>query len=202
MPDRISARVQRLMNDRIPNKIGLRAEMEKRGLGLNASGSYVLASLDAAELKHLQAVSFGSVKWLPEEWVLVVRGTARSGVLVRFVKLSPDGRYCCFPGRFKSLSPRLLETEPITRRDFIASIAKNPTLRIKKLREAEERIGILIGPRQAKYKSLIALEGDRLIAVDIEENPPPQSSQQTTRIIEDNPAQGETARQHILALSL
>ena len=81
------------MTGRIKNTIGLRTSFEKRGLGLNASGSYVLATLDAEELKHLESVNFQAIERQPGDWALPVEGSARTGTLVRFVQLSKDGRY-------------------------------------------------------------------------------------------------------------
>jgi hypothetical protein len=187
------------MNNRIKNSIGLRHEMEKRGLGLNAGGTYVMASLDGDELDHLKIVNFAGVAWATEELVVEVKGTARSGTLVRFVNLSVDGRYCRFPGRFRYLSPKLLQADPVKKKDFVSSIAGNPTIRIKKTNDVE-RVGLLVGPRNAKYKSLISIHADDLIWTDIEENPPPQSSQATTVILEDNPALGDDMRRRIVAL--
>ncbi len=177
------------MSNLIKNSIGLRQEMEKLRIGLNAAGSYVLASLDEDALNHFKQINFAEMEWLPEEWVLEVKGTKRSGTLVRFAQISSDGRYCRFPVPYRYLSPRLLKTNPTTKRDFVAPIANNPTLRIKKFNDVE-RVGILVGPRDAKYKSLISLDGDRLIAVDIEENPPLQSSAATTAVLEDDPPEG------------
>jgi hypothetical protein len=186
------------MTGRIKNTIGLRANFEKRGLGLNASGSYVLATLDAGELKHLESVEFRTMEHRPEECVLVVEGTRHSGTLVRIVQLSTDGRYCYFPGRFRWLSPRLLKTTPLTIPDFIKSIESNPTVKIRKIREQRDRTGILVGLPEAKYKSLISLDGDRLVSVDIEENPPSQATHEVTRILEWNPAEGEEIRRRII----
>ena len=186
------------MSERIKNSIGLRTEMEKRGLGLNASGSYVLASLDLLELEHLKSVNFQAVKWQEELSVLIVRGPKRNGCLVRFVKLSVDGRYCQFPGRFRSLSPRLLETEPVSMSDFIESIVGNPAIRIIKLNDQEEQTGLLAGDRDAKYKSLITVRGGLLTAVDIEEKAPAHALHEKTRIVDEKPPDGESMRRAVL----
>ena len=145
-------------------------------------------------------MNFAAVSWQEEEIVLVVRGTDKMGLSVRFAHLSTDGRYCRFrdrPARY--LSPRLVHADPMTKRDFIASIAANPTLRIYK-QGVGELVGLLVGPRHAKYKSLLTLQGDELQSWLVNEDPPPQNSSGFTTIREDNPAAGEAVRARILEL--
>ena len=173
--------------------------MEEIGLGLNASGSYVLSSLDTEELNHLKTVVFHTVAWRTDESVIIVRGKPARGSLVRIVNLSIDGRYCRFPGKFRFLSPRLLESDPMSVKDFILSISSNPTLHIKKFKDRCEYFGVLVGPRDAGYKSLITLKGNRLLAVDIEEETPPQFPKEKTIVISDNPHEGNAMRQELIA---
>ncbi len=182
---------------RTSNGIGLRNEMEARRLGLNASGSYVLSSLETGELDHLNTVNFINTPWREDESVLVVRGTQKRGWLVRFVNLSLDGSYCRFPGKFRYLSPRLLETDPVSIKDFVVSIAKNPTLHVHKHKDKCKYFGLLVGPRHAGYKSLVTLKGDRLVAIDIEENAPGHSTELTT-VLADNPPEAELIRREIV----
>ena len=191
------------MSKSVKNGIGLRKELQARGLGLNTSNSWVIKTLDGDELDYLQRVNFQALSWQDEECVLIVRGTEKCGLSVRFVQLSRDGRYCRFHREHPVtyLSPRLLRAEPMSLREFVASIIHLPTARIFKSKRMREFTGILVGARDAQYKSLVTLDGDKLISLLVEENPKaPQYQAEDTRILEDNPATGEAVRTRMLAL--
>ena len=169
-------------------------------LGLNASGSFVMASIDEDELEHLKTVHFDSIEWRKELHVVEAKGKQKKGTLVTLVNLSPDGRYCRIPGKFRYLSPKMLDAEPETIPDFISRIQDNPTLRVFASKDMKEYVGILVGDRNADYKSLITLVDGNLKALKLEENPPSQSLKDKTRILKDNPEEGEAVRKQLLLL--
>ena len=186
------------MSNSVKNTRGLRSDLQERlGLGLNASNSWVLKTLDGDELDHLKRVNFPALNWMDEEYVLIVRGTEKCGLSVRFVQLTQDQRYCRFHRQHPMtyLSPRLLRTEPLALREFVASIAHNPTLRIFKDKLLYKLTGILVGLRDAKFRSLILLKSNVLDSVLIADDAPESAS-----IVEDNPDEGEEVRARILKL--
>ena len=186
------------MSNSVKNTRGLRSDLQQHlSLGLNASNSWVLNSLDCDELEHLKRVHFPALNWTDEEHVLIVRGTSKCGLSVRFVQLTQDRRYCRFHRQHPMtyLSPRLLRADPIPLREFVASIAQNPTLRIFKDKLFCKLTGILVGLRDAKFRSLILLKGNVLDSVLIADDAPESAS-----ILEDNPTDGEEVRARILEL--
>ncbi|MDB6175503.1 MAG: hypothetical protein JWL59_4814 [Chthoniobacteraceae bacterium] len=176
-----------------------RREMQSQGIGLNASGSYLFATLDGAELDHLKTVNFLSLSWSSQQFALVLSGNARRGCLVRFVNLTPDWRYCRFPAPFTYLSPKILNATPQALPAFLRSIAANSTLKIYRPNERREYVGILVGPRNGTYKSIVTIVDDRIRAVDIEEKPPSHGPLPTA-IREENPPEGESVRARLLEL--
>tara|TARA_B100001093_G_C26833587_1_gene1017302 strand:+ start:120 stop:695 length:576 start_codon:yes stop_codon:yes gene_type:complete len=174
--------------NRVKNTIGLRRDMESDyKIGLNASGSFVMASLDADELAHLKTVNFESITWTEERYALEVKGTSKKGSIVVTAKLSNDHRYCSFPGKFRYSSPKLLRCDPESIPDFIKRIIDNLVLKIYSSKDRKEYTGILVGNRDAQYKSLVTLVDDQIKVLKVEENPPHQHPQERTRIIEENP---------------
>lgn len=173
------------MSARTKNGIGLRAEWEKLGLGLNSSGSYVLPSFDSAELQRNQTMDFRMVKFGDEDCVVVTRG--KYGSLARLARVSEDKKFVrYFGGKFVSLA--LIQGEIFSKREFVQGLSGNRTLHVVKAVNGKDYFGVLHGDREASYKTLVFPSGSGFSLLDLEENPPPQASAMLVRIeSEDSP---------------
>ena len=103
------------MGTRVKNGIGLRKQMEARGIGLNASGSYVLRSFDPDEYDHVVKADFAKMTFGNEDYVVIAQGTL--GSLAKFARVTPDLRYARYFGG-KYISVALIEGQVFSKPDF------------------------------------------------------------------------------------
>jgi hypothetical protein len=183
------------MRKRITNGIGLRREKEAAGIALNESGSYVLRSFDPDEFDRVNQFDFSKLKFGEEEFVVVARGT--QGTLAKLARVTGDRQFARYFGG-KHVSVALLEGEVFSQAEFIRSIAQNPTLRVVRARDSKEFVGILHGDRTKNYKSLVYPVPNGFLILDLEENPPPQSSEMLVRIAAEEPPEGAAIKAELL----
>lgn len=183
------------MSNRIPNAIGLRSEMEQRGIALNSSGSYVLISFDAAEFELVQKTDFTKLKFSDDDQVVVARGT--KGSLAKFARVTSDRKFArYFGGKFISVA--LIDGEVFSKSDFIRSLAENPSLHVTLVSMTKDYVGILHGDQTARYKTLVYPVPNGFLLLDLEEEPPPQSSHMKVRINAVNPPEGAGVKAELL----
>jgi hypothetical protein len=190
------------MSNRITNTIGLRAEMEKKHIGLNSFGSYVLSSFDAAAFDRVQKTDFPKLQFSHEDYVVVARGT--KGSLAKLAKVTSDRKFARYFGN-KFISVELIEGVVFSKIEFIRSIAQNDTLHAVQVSTARGFWGILHGDQKAQYKSLVypvpAQVPNDFCILDLEEAPPPQSLNMKVRIVPPtNPPEGAAAKAALLKL--
>jgi hypothetical protein len=184
------------MSNRTPNSIGLRAEMEKRRIALNAMGSYVLSSFDTAELDRVRKTDFSVLKFSDEDYVVVAQGP--KGSLAKLARVTSDRRNAKYMGQFISIA--LINGEVFSKAEFIRSLAQNPTLQVTHGTPVKDYVGILHGKRAAKYKSLVYPVQNEFLTLDLEEDPPPQSFQMKVRIVATDPPEGIAVKANLLKL--
>lgn len=182
---------------RIKNTIGLRQEWDDKGIALLKSGSWVVPSFDEEEFKATIALNFSKISFAAEESVVVTQGT--KGKLVRFAKISADSQFAQYPFR-KYLRLSLINAAVFRKVDFVAELQAQPSLEVVKATDGSRFIGALWGERDAAYKSLLYLREDQLRWLDLEENPPPQSSSQKVRIVPESPQGGPAMKLRMLEL--
>jgi hypothetical protein len=185
------------MSKRITNGIGLRAKLEAAGIGLNSSGSYVLRSFDPDEFDRVQKTDFQKLKFSDEDYVVIAHGT--QGSLAKFAKVTADKKYARYFGG-KYVSVALIQGAVFSKSDFIRSIAQNPALRVLHVSSAKQYVGILHGKMDAAYKSLVHPVPNAFLLLDLEENPPPQSSHMKVCILTNEPPEGTAVRASLLKL--
>lgn len=183
------------MSKRFTNGIGFRREMEALGIGLNASGSYVLRSFDSDELGRVRKLDFSQLEFSAEDHVVVAQGT--QGTLAKLARVTSDRAYARYLGG-KYVSVALIEGKVFSQAEFIHSIAQNPTLRVTRVSDAKTFVGILHGDMAATYKSLVYAVPERFLILDLEENPPPQASNMKVRILATDPPEGAAVKAELL----
>ena len=183
------------MTKRVTNGIGLRKDLEANGIGLNSSGSYVLRSFDADELDRVQKLDFSKLEFSEVDYVVVALGP--QGSLAKLAKVTSDRKFARYFGG-KCVPVALIEGEVFTRSDFIKSLAQNSTLRVTRLSDAKDFVGILHGDIAATYKSLIYPAPTGFFSLDVEENPPPQSLHMKVRIVAIDPPEGAAVKAELL----
>jgi len=183
------------MSKRVTNGFGLRREMEAKGIALLSSGSYVLRSFDPDEFARVQTLDFSRMHFGEEDFVIVANGP--QGSLAKFARVTKDRMFARYFGG-KHISVALIEGEVFSKSEFIRSIAKNPTLRVAHISTAKEYVGILHGDISATYKTLVYPLANGFLLLDLEENPPPQSTDMKVRIIAHNPPEGVAVRTELL----
>ncbi|HEV2247237.1 MAG TPA: hypothetical protein VGW37_11350 [Terriglobia bacterium] len=182
------------MSKRITNGFGLRREMEAKGIALLSSGSYVRRSFDPDEFAHVQTLDFSKMQFSDEDFVVVAHGP--QGTLAKFARVTKDRRFARYFGR-KYISVALIEGEVFSQREFVRSIANNPTLRVAHVSTAKEYTGVLHGDISATYKSLVYAASSGFLLLDIEENPPPQATHMKVSILATNPPEGLAAKEEL-----
>lgn len=183
------------MSTRITNGIGFRRQMEAKGIGLNASGSYVLRSFDPDEFARVEKTDFSKLKFSDEDHVVVARGTL--GSLAKLAYVTSDRKFArCFGG--KCVSVALIEGEVFSKAEFIRSLARNSTLHVSHVSAGKDYIGILHGDIAATYKSLAYPVPGGFYLLDIEENPPPQAARMMVRIRATDPPEGVAVKADLL----
>lgn len=169
--------------------------MEAKGIALLSSGSYVLRSFDPDEFARVQALDFSKMQFGEEELVIVARGP--QGTLAKFARVTKDRAFARYFGG-KHISVALIEGEVFSKSEFIRSIATNPALRVAHVSTAKEYVGILHGDVAATYKTLVYPSSNGFLLLDLEENPPPQSTDMKVRIIAQNPPEGVAVKAELL----
>ena len=137
------------------------------------------------------------MKFSKEDFVVVAHGS--KGTLSRQAKVTDDFKYAKYFGS-KFVSVALIKGEVFRKSDFIQSLAENQTLSVVRSQNAITHHGILHGDRSKMYKTLVYPLGDSFQLLDLEENPPPQSSHMRVRIIEPDIAAQNEAKVKLLNL--
>jgi hypothetical protein len=183
------------MSKRVLNGFGLRRDMEAKGIALLSSGSYVLRSFDPDEFARIQALDFSKMQFSDEDFVVVAHGP--QGTLAKFARVTKDRKFARYFGG-KHISAALIEGQVFSKSEFIQSIAQNTTLRVVHLSTGKEYLGILHGDISKAYKSLVHPVRGGFLLLDLEENPPPQSTDMKVRIIAQNPPEAVAVKAELL----
>lgn len=139
-----------------------REAAEKDGIALMLSGSYVLKSLDQDEFDLLRRTALSSIPFADAPSVVVTNAKSNSkrGKLARIAHLSTDGRFVryrhrIFASRTSIATLQLVGGLAYTPADFLALVASNETLHVRRQHDRKEFTGILFGSDQHAYSSLL-----------------------------------------------
>lgn len=172
-------------------------EYEARGVGLLASGAYVVSSFPDEEIEEVAAQDWGRVIWEDEPRIIVIRSKAR-GAQARFGKISRDGRwlaYPTFPPAYGSVTLFHAEVETIphfVRRAFdegakVWDVRKPTAASSKKYGR-----GFLVSPDpESRHNALLCCDAEGLHLIPFELEPPTHA---TTEFAKVTPVSDSDAR--------
>jgi hypothetical protein len=176
-------------------------EYDTRGVGLLASGAYVLSSFPAERLEEVAAQQWSGVSWDDERRIIIIRSKAR-GAQARFGKISRDGRwlaYPTFPPAFGSVGLFHAEVETIphfVRRAVdggakVWDVRKPTAASTKKLGR-----GFLVSPDpESRHNALLCCDADGLHLIPFELEPPAHATTEFGQLtpVSDSEARAITA---------
>ncbi|MEO6754500.1 MAG: hypothetical protein ABIP85_22215 [Chthoniobacteraceae bacterium] len=184
-----------------------REAAEKDGIALMLSGSYVLTSLDQDEFDLLRRTAPNTLSFPDEPTVVVTNAKSKSkrGKLARIAHLSADGRFVryrnpIFASRTSIATLQLIGGIAYTPANFLAHIANNETLHVRRQHDRKEFTGILYGSDQHAYSSLLipADTAPGFAFLDIETEPNPHNARALVSVLARNPL---SPAQFILSIS-
>lgn len=172
-------------------------EYEARGVGLLASGAYLVSSFRDEALEEVAAQDWTRVSWDDEPRIIIIRSKAR-GAQARFGKISRDGRwlaYPTFPPAYGSLTLFHAEVETIPHfvRRMIDEPAKvwdvrKPTATSTK----KSGRGFLVSPDpKSRHNALLCSDAEGLHLIPFELEPPAHA---TTEFAHVTPVSDSDAR--------
>ena len=184
-----------------------REALEKDGIALMLSGSYVLTTLDEDALEAIRRADRSKLSFSEQQSVVVTNAHSNSkrGKLARIARLSSDGRFAryhhpVFSSRSSIISLRLINAAAFTPEQFITLLRDNETLHVRRQCDGRDWVGVLFGSDADVYSSLV-IPADTPLGfdlVDIETELNPHNARGVVTVIGRNPTSGKPARDQIL----
>jgi hypothetical protein len=145
-------------------------ELEALGIAALAGAFYVVGNLDDAHLEELRKQNFAALRWQPDYRLIVISGRGGKSLL-RFGLVDESEHFIQFRVPLKPplhACVSLLRASVHDPRQFLLHNLTAPVRRVHKVTRGTKFVGLLIGDESKHYSSLLSLDGDRVVATDVE----------------------------------